>query len=148
MSSVDHRDVHVLLIEPDQSFDAAVRGALLNYRCLVESAANGTDAWMILATFKHRFDVIALDLSLPDLDGLELLAKIRRSPKHQGVPVVVCTERTHREEVAAAIRHGVRHYVVKPCLADVVARKLLDVLAGARAAVTARTPAETACVSA
>jgi len=134
MSSVVPPDTNVLVIEPDETFSAAVRAALPSHHFCVETAANGTDAWMILATFKHEFDLIVLDLSLPDLDGLELLAKIRRSPKNRATPVVICTERTHRDEVAAAIRHGVRQYVVKPCAAESLAQKILGLVAHAHPA--------------
>lgn len=128
-------DANVLLIEPDEAFAASVQAALPNHGFYVETATNGTDAWMILATFKHEFDVILLDLSLPDIDGLELLAKIRRSPKNRATPVVVCTTRTHRDEVTTAIRAGIRHYFVKPCAPDAVGRKLIEVVASAHPAV-------------
>lgn len=135
MATMEPLDTNVLIIEPDETFTASVRAALPQHHFFVESAANGTDAWMILATFKHQFDIILLELSLPDLDGLELLTKIRRSPKNRATPVVICSARTHRDEVAAVIRAGISHYFVKPCAADTVAQKLIGVIAAAHPAV-------------
>lgn len=59
----------------------------------------------------HDMDVVLLDLGLPDMDGLEVLRKLRTlSP----VPVVVLTARDDERSVVRALRGGADDYVVKP----------------------------------
>ena len=120
---------NILIVDADAAFAQSVRELLAGEGAAVEVAANMTDAWMILSTFKHRFNGVVLDLNLPDSEGMEFLERVRRSPKHQALPVVVCTSTTHRDIVARAIGHGVRHYLVKPCAEASVRLKLVEALA-------------------
>ena len=59
----------------------------------------------------HEMDVVLLDLGLPDMDGLEVLRKLRTL---SSVPVVVLTARDDERSVVRALRGGADDYVVKP----------------------------------
>lgn len=59
----------------------------------------------------HEMDVVLLDLGLPDMDGLEVLRKLRTL---SSVPVVVLTARDDERSVVRALRTGADDYVVKP----------------------------------
>jgi two-component system KDP operon response regulator KdpE len=98
-----------------------VRALAINLRARgfeVETAPDGTTALELVA--KVRPDVVVLDLGLPDLDGLEVLAGIRGwSP----VPVVVLSARTTGDEKVDALDAGADDYVTKPFdLNELVAR--------------------------
>lgn len=121
--------MNILIVDPDSVFAGGIRNRLAEAYHAIEVAETGTDAWMILATFKHRFDLVLLDLALPDIDGLDLLGRLRASPKHGDTPVVVCTSVNRRDSVARAIGYGISHYLIKPCEENAVCQKLLD-LAG------------------
>jgi two-component system KDP operon response regulator KdpE len=89
-----------------------VRALAINLRARgfdVETAPDGRTALELVA--KVRPDVVVLDLGLPDLDGLEVLAGIRGwSP----VPVVVLSARTTGDEKVDALDAGADDYVTKP----------------------------------
>jgi two-component system KDP operon response regulator KdpE len=98
-----------------------VRALAINLRARgfeVETAPDGRTALELVA--KVRPDVVVLDLGLPDLDGLEVLAGIRGwSP----VPVVVLSARTTGDEKVDALDAGADDYVTKPFdLNELVAR--------------------------
>jgi len=79
----------------------------------VEYAASGTDALRLLAA--GTVDLLVLDLRLPELSGVDLLQKVRKSPKLKDLPVIVMTGAFKGERYAEAARRlGVCHYLEKP----------------------------------
>jgi len=59
-------------------------------------------------------DVIAMDVVLPDVIGLELLARLRAHPVFKSVPIVVMTGKVEHEDVVAALAYGASGYMTKP----------------------------------
>ena len=58
--------------------------------------------------------VVLLDLKLPKVDGLEVLAKVKRDPRHRQVPIVMLTSSREEKDVVESYRLGVNAFVVKP----------------------------------
>lgn len=87
-------------------------------------AKSGTEGWRILDDPGRSFDVAFIDLTMPEPDGFELLRRIRASSFLKSLEVVLCTGSNDRATVVKAARLGARHYIVKPCTEDIVARKL------------------------
>ncbi len=90
----------------------------------VTVAEDGASAWALLDDPGRYFDVVFLDLSMPHLDGFELVQRIRQSPIHSGIAIILCTGANDRPTITKAIQHGIRHYIVKPCTEKVVFEKL------------------------
>src|SRR5229473_2381840 len=79
----------ILVIEDNAADQALIVEALSAAGFSVETAATGAQA---LARFRERsFDALTLDLILPDMSGVDLLARIRAEARNAGVPVVVLT---------------------------------------------------------
>jgi YesN/AraC family two-component response regulator len=76
----------------------------------VLEAVNGADGLRICQD--HAVDVILLDLMLPDLDGLEVLRRLR--PRHPGVPIVVVTGVAVLKTAVEAMRLGAADFLTKP----------------------------------
>lgn len=87
-------------------------------------AADGEEAWTLLDDPKRGFDAVFLDLGMPKLDGLAVLARLKESPLHRSLQCVLCTARSDRETVAKALALGVRHYIVKPWSEQIIADKV------------------------
>ncbi len=82
----------------------------------VYSAANGVEA---LEIFAHdAIDLIITDLRMPEMDGVELLAKIRS--KNADLPVIVITAHGTVETAVTAMRHGASDYLLRPFDIDVL----------------------------
>jgi two-component system, chemotaxis family, chemotaxis protein CheY len=120
-----------ILIVEDDAVSAELLRDILNMEPGrdIKLAATGWDAWKMLTGFRDGFDVVILDLSLPELDGLELLKRIKASPALKSLPVIVCTGKSDRDTVAQVLALGIRHYIVKPISPGVVSAKLADALA-------------------
>ncbi|MFJ8632311.1 response regulator transcription factor [Streptomyces sp. NPDC093568] len=108
--------MHVLLAEDDDGVAGALTEVLYEHGHLPTRVRRGEE---VLA--RHRqADLLLLDLGLPDLDGLEVLRKLRAV---SGLPVVVLTARGDERSVVRGLRLGADDYLVKPVrLAELLAR--------------------------
>lgn len=78
----------------------------------VETAADGLEA---LAAIEQRpFDLMLLDLEMPNLDGFGVLEKMRADPRFRDMPVIVVTGREDVSAVDRAFMAGATSFVVKP----------------------------------
>jgi DNA-binding response OmpR family regulator len=59
-------------------------------------------------------DLILLDVMMPEMDGLELLSRLRANPRHAGLPVIMVTAKTLDEDVLAGYKGGADYYITKP----------------------------------
>ena len=86
---------------------------------IVDWVGDGRDADHVLAT--QAYDVILLDLSLPRMDGLAVLQRLRARGSH--VPVLVLTVRSHIEDRVQGLDAGADDYLAKPyALSELEAR--------------------------
>ncbi|MEV6912230.1 response regulator transcription factor [Amycolatopsis sp. NPDC051071] len=108
--------VRVLLVEDDAGVADALAEALQTRGHTVSHAVRGCDA-----LHRHRAaDVILLDLGLPDMDGLDVLRKVRQVSL---VPVLILTARGDERSVVRGLRLGADDYLTKPVrLAELLAR--------------------------
>jgi CheY-like chemotaxis protein len=67
-----------------------------------------------------QFDAVLLDVMMPDITGLEVLAKLRTRFNKEQLPVVMATARSDSEDVVEALRLGANDYVIKPINLDEV----------------------------
>ena len=100
---------HVLVVDDDPAIARAMRINLTAQGYRVTVAADGASA--LRAAADRAPDVVVLDLGLPDLDGVDVIAGIRGwSP----VPILVLSARTDSAEKVAALDAGADDYVTKP----------------------------------
>jgi two-component system KDP operon response regulator KdpE len=99
----------ILLIEDDPALRRALRTSLRSRDFEVLESATGEDAIVIAAD--RRPDVVLLDLGLPDLDGIDVLRRLRVFSE---VPVIVLTARDDQSEKERSLDAGADDYVTKP----------------------------------
>lgn len=100
----------VLLVEDDQSLAEALASALRDSGLLVEPVGTGGEADFLLKT--ERYDVVVLDLGLPDGNGTHWLSRWRE--EQIDLPVLVLTARERWSDKAAGFAAGADDYVTKP----------------------------------
>lgn len=104
------RDVRVLFVDDDDTFRRVMSSALARRGYEVNGAATGAEA---LDRVSDGVDVAVLDLRLPDMDGVELLERLReREPQ---VGVVMLTAQGTIDTAIRATRLGAHDYLEKPC---------------------------------
>jgi two-component system KDP operon response regulator KdpE len=99
----------VLLVEDDLETRAALVRELSGRGYAVDEAADGRSA--LLRWEARRPDVVLLDLGLPDIDGVEIIKRIRREA---ATPIVILSGRYDEREKVAALDLGADDYVTKP----------------------------------
>ena len=78
----------------------------------VETASNGAQA---LAKIKaNRPDILVSDVMMPEMDGFELLANVRRDPTLVDLPVIMLTAKTSDKDVMEGYKRGTDMYLTKP----------------------------------
>ncbi len=83
-----------------------------NFRAEVHEAGDGLEGLDLLS--KERFDVVLLDIVMPVLDGVEMLAAIRASPQYGDIPVMMLSAVREEQQIREAIKLGIGDYVSKP----------------------------------
>jgi len=102
--------MNILLVEDDLSLVDALSRMLVARGFQIVCCADGTEALMML---RHRqFDAALLDLTLPGLDGLEVLQRLRDEGSR--LPVLVMTARTAVEDRVLGLNSGADDYLSKP----------------------------------
>ena len=108
----------VLIVEDEKTIRRFIRVALetQQYTCL--EAPDGMGGLALTAS--HKPDVVVLDLGLPDMDGLDVIRKLRA---WTDVPVLVVSARGHEREKVEALDAGADDYLTKPFgVAELLAR--------------------------
>jgi two-component system chemotaxis response regulator CheY len=92
----------------------------------IKEAGDGTEAVEILKD--RTFGLILSDINMPQMDGLQLLAKIKEMDHLKNVPVVMITTEGGQGKVMEAVQLGATGYVRKPFTADQIKEKLAGVI--------------------
>lgn len=108
MASFTPERLRILVIEDDPSYRALARDALLGHdRWIAPTARDGMDLY-----YEHQPDLVFLDLSLPDENGMQVLLEIRES--NPEAYIVVLTSSRLSDDVMLAQRCAANGYVTKP----------------------------------
>lgn len=91
-----------------------------------DEAEDGLKAWKLLS--ESKYDVILTDWNMPNMNGLDLVKKVRSEGNHLKTPIIMITTEGGKGEVIAALKAGVNNYIVKPFSAEVLKEKLDGVL--------------------
>ena len=100
----------VLVVDDDAVITNGLEQLLSQQGYLVDTAADGVNALGVCE--QHRPDVVLTDLSMPRMDGMQLMRKLLESDAR--LPVIVVTGAGDMESAILAMREGARDYVTKP----------------------------------
>lgn len=106
---VQNLPVRILVIDDEPQIRRFLRTSLSAHGYQVMEAARGQDAMVLVTT--ERPDVVILDLGLPDMDGLEVISRVREWSK---MPIIVLSVRGQEHDKIAALDGGADDYVTKP----------------------------------
>jgi two-component system KDP operon response regulator KdpE len=111
-------NVTVVLIDDDKSIRRLVHSALQADGMAVIEAATGVQGLELVAT--KRPDLVIVDLSLPDVDGMDVIRDLRDG---SAVPIIVLSARSREEDIVAALDAGADDYVTQPFgVSELIAR--------------------------
>jgi CheY-like chemotaxis protein len=102
----------ILIVEDDENIRAAFAGQLECLGYETESAQNGKEA--VERVQKESFDLILMDLVMPEMDGFEAIRRIREMRSLSFIPIIVVSAREASDGIEKALELGANDYVVKP----------------------------------
>ncbi|MDR0746270.1 MAG: response regulator [Helicobacteraceae bacterium] len=118
----------ILVVDDSSTMRRIIKYTLdrLGFKDLLESE-NGAQAWEVLNQ-NSDIGVLITDWNMPEMNGLELVKKVRAEPKCADLPIIMVTTEGGKAEVITALKAGVNNYIVKPFTPDVLRDKLEAVL--------------------
>ena len=117
------KNLRILVIDDFPTMRRIVRNLLKELGFTnVEEAEDGKQALEFLN--QGSFELVISDWNMPNLDGLEMLRRVRANPATATLPVLMVTAEAKKENIIAAAQAGASGYVVKPFTAAVLEEKL------------------------
>ena len=114
-----------ILIADDMSLiRIALRLNLENVGYKVILANDGREALKYAFSYYKRPDLIILDIRMPEMDGYEVIKKLRESDDTREIPVIFLTASSQKKDVLKGIELGGNDYMVKPYTFSVLHRKI------------------------
>jgi two-component system cell cycle response regulator len=102
----------ILTVDDSKTVRIIVRKAFKAYDCDILEAGNGVEGLAIAS--KEMPDLILLDVTMPVMDGVEMLTKLKSDASLKAIPVMMLTAEGGRDNVLKIAKIGIRDYVVKP----------------------------------
>ena len=99
-----------------------VKKAFKDFDCEILEASNGVEGLSTAA--KEMPDLVLLDVTMPVMDGVEMLTRLKCDAALKAIPVIMLTAEGGRDHVLKVAKIGVRDYVVKPFRDDVLIEKV------------------------
>jgi DNA-binding response OmpR family regulator len=105
---------HVLIVEDNDADRALLEAHLSHDGFETDFAIDGIEAWETLDMHPDRYDLVLLDRTMPRMDGLQLLKRIKGDHRFLILPVIFQSALVGRDEVIEGIRAGAYYYLPKP----------------------------------
>ena len=103
----------VLVVDDSKTARKEVVRAVHNYGILTLEAQNGKEALSVLEE-KDNIALIFCDVNMPEMNGLEFLAAVKKNPKYANLPVVMLTSEATQDVMRQAKELGVTGWIIKP----------------------------------
>src|SRR5262245_23037519 len=110
----------VLVVEDNEHDRALLHAHLRDEEYATDFAVDGVEAWALLKERAEQYDLVLLDRTMPRMNGLELLGRMKSDARCRTIPVILQTAHVGREEMIEGIRAGAYYYLTKPYDADVL----------------------------
>lgn len=110
----------VLVVDDDRIMRSIIQGRIEDMGYGVEVAVHGKEAMEKLNADKKGFDIIVLDREMPEMDGLEVVQRMKSDPDLRKIPVIMATGSNRPEDIKKGIDAGVFYYLTKPFDDDVL----------------------------
>ncbi|MFQ6614528.1 MAG: response regulator [Fidelibacterota bacterium] len=120
-------DKKILIAEDSPTMRRIIHNSLrtIGFQDVTE-AENGQDAWQKLQD--KQVDLVITDWNMPEMNGAQLVGKLRSSDQYKKTPIIMITTRGMKEDVFTAIKLGVNGYIVKPFSPDDLKTRIREVM--------------------
>lgn len=118
----------VMLVDDNRDLVTVVKVTLENKGYNVESAYSASELFSRLE--EQKPDVIVLDVMMPQMDGLEVLKRLKAAQETSAIPVILLTAKFQYEDIMNAYQLGADVYITKPFTSTQLLSEIKRVLSG------------------
>jgi two-component system, chemotaxis family, chemotaxis protein CheY len=117
--------IPILIVDDMASTRTFVRKALaeLGYQN-IEEAADGVEGYRLATEARAPIGLIISDWNMPNMNGLDLLKKVRADERLKKVPFIMLTTEAEQGSMIEAVKAGASNYILKPVNAETLLKKL------------------------
>lgn len=101
----------ILLVDDNPKY---LKDVLPMYGYDIVVACDGLQALKALSNKEHQFDLVILDIMMPNIDGWEVLKSIRKDPHYEDIPIIMVTALDSEQKQVSGLKFGADDYIVKP----------------------------------
>ena len=130
MSDFTSSSNRILLIDDDSGLRTLVLTMLTRIGLQGWTAETGIEGMEMLKT--EDFGLLILDLMLPDMDGFQVLEKLRKDNRYDQLPVLILSARADTEAITRALSMGADGYLTKPYITNSLTERVKALLASGR----------------
>ncbi len=114
----------LLVVDDSSTMRRIIKNTLarLGHKDVLEGA-DGVEGWEALDS-NPDVDMLITDWNMPEMNGLELVKKVRADERFTDLPIIMVTTEGGKAEVITALKAGVNNYIVKPFTPQVLKEKL------------------------
>ncbi len=112
----------ILVVDDEDNVRGVITAYLKGAHYDVIEAKDGVEA--VRLAKQHHPAVVLMDVTMPEMDGLQACEKMKSDPDLIGMQIIICTARSGREDLMKAIRSGADDYIIKPFDRELVLTKV------------------------
>ena len=118
----------LLVVDDSSTMRRIIKNTLarLGHKDVLEGA-DGVEGWNQMNS-NPDIDMLITDWNMPEMNGLELVKKVRADERFKDLPIIMVTTEGGKAEVITALKAGVNNYIVKPFTPQVLKEKLAAVM--------------------
>lgn len=131
MTDMLSADTRILVVDDDPNLLVLLSKMLIRVGVTPTTAESGAEALDKLRD-EPAFDLLILDLMLPDIDGFEVLSRVRANNSYDDMPVLILSARADPDTIKQGLDLGADGYLTKPYLPNTLTSRVRAVLAQGR----------------
>lgn len=112
----------ILTVDDSKTIRMIVARAFKTFACEILEASDGVEGLSVVK--REKPDIIILDYTMPIMDGVEMLTKLKSDPDLKSIPVVMLTAESGRDNVLKIAKLGVRDYLIKPFKEEIIVERV------------------------
>lgn len=116
----------VLTVDDSKTIRMIVKKAFRPYDCELCEAENGIEG--LAAANREKPDLIILDITMPMMNGVEMLEKLKSEPALKDIPVIMLTAESGKDNVMQIVKMGVKDYMVKPFKGEQLIERVMKII--------------------
>jgi two-component system chemotaxis response regulator CheY len=114
----------ILVVDDSRTIRTIIRRILIELGYEVCEAGNGVEALRVIEAEGAAVKLVLADWNMPEMNGLELLQRLRQDPSLSSLKIIMVTTETEMDHMASAMESGADEYVMKPFTKDILVEKL------------------------